>query len=237
VPMTKKAAIRRCAAKPASKPRVVPPARKKGGRAPSAKAAECIDTVPLKMLGDSTVAGALADILHIHKSCSVYLMESWRKPLLKASIPGLHSRRLPSKAMLATAKSTVLRFLDREESHGRYSHVYEAFLLASGEDDLMLEWGFAKQRVRRAKLDCRGRFSCWKDCFAMVNGPSQATTEMFICGTRKLTLRALTSLICHEALHNLARRRRRGNPFISEEKEHVAMALLGDPQLVEKRLC
>ena len=47
-----------------------------------------------------------------------------------------------------------------------------------------------------------------------------------------MTQRALTSVLCHEALHNLARRQRVGNPFLAEDTEHIAMALLGDPQLV-----
>ena len=47
-----------------------------------------------------------------------------------------------------------------------------------------------------------------------------------------MTQRALTSVLCHEALHNLARRVRVGNPFLAEDTEHIAMALLGDPQLV-----
>lgn len=50
-----------------------------------------------------------------------------------------------------------------------------------------------------------------------------------------MTQRALNSVLCHEALHNLARRTGRpGNPFLAEDTEHMAMALLGDPQLVHE---
>ena len=50
-----------------------------------------------------------------------------------------------------------------------------------------------------------------------------------------MTQRALTSVLCHEALHNLCRRHGRpGNPFLAEDTEHMAMALLGDPQLVHE---
>ena len=68
----------------------------------------------------------------------------------------------------------------------------------------------------------------------MNSGDSNSSSEIFICGSKYMTQKALTSILCHEALHNLAKRTRRGNPFLKEDTEHVAMALLGDPQLVHE---
>lgn len=186
----------------------------------------------LRVASDRVVAGALSDILLLDESYARNLMRRWEKPILKAQIPGQYGR-VPSKAMLATAKAAVIRFLENEEALGIRSHVVQAFYLASGECNLSFAWAWAKQRTRRAKLDCRKAIDSWQDAYAMVSGDSNATSEIYVCGTRRITLRALTSLICHESLHNLARRTRRGNPFLGEDTEHVAMALVGDPQLLD----
>merc|ERR1719253_909031 len=181
-------------------------------------------------MGDGIVALALSDILFLQPGTTRSLMKKWLKPILKVPIPGT-AGRVPSKAMLATAKAAVIRFLEDEESQGHSSHVCKAFRLASRESELNFAWDWAKQRVRRAKLDCRREIDSWEDCLAMVSGDSNTKSEIYVCGTRRVTLAALTSLICHESLHNLARRKRRGNPFIGEDMEHIAMALIGDPQL------
>ena len=159
------------------------------------------------------------------------VMQRWAEPILKARIPGKAVRR-PTKAMLEKAKKEVLRFLAREKSLGEESPVVKAFLLATAEPALRFDWDFAQQRTRHASLDRKREINEWSDCFAMTNGPSHLRSEIFISGTKKLTQRALTSLLCHESLHNLARRvQRPGNPLIAEQTEHMAMALLGDPQL------
>jgi hypothetical protein len=211
------------------------PTKEKGqlrGGAPASPAKEKgpVDCIQGRLLGDGIVALALADILGLTEASVRTLMRQWSKPILKVPIPGTGGR-VPSQAMLATAKAAVIRFFEDEEALGSRSHVSKAFYLASREGHLNFAWDRAKQRVRRAKLDSRGRIDSWKDCLAMVSGDSNTTSEIYVCGTRKVTLAALTSLICHEGLHNLARRTRRGNPFLGEDTEHIAMAMVGDPQL------
>jgi len=159
-------------------------------------------------------------------------MRRWRKLILKAAIPG-RATRLPTKAMLEEAKKTVLRFYRSEEALGDRSDVVKAFLLASNERSLRFDWERARARVQNARLDLKGNVDSWDECLAVSAGDTNSLTEIFVCGTKKVTLKALTSLVCHEGLHNLALRRRRGNPYLSEDTEHQAMALLGDPQLVE----
>jgi hypothetical protein len=134
--------------------------------------------------------------------------------------------------MLESAKRAVLRFYERERSLGDQSAVVQAFYLVSGEMHLRFDWVRAMDRVRNASLDLRKRIDSWDECLAMSCGDTNDLCEIYVCGTKKITVRALTSLVCHEGLHNLARRTRPGNSFLSEALEHQAMALIGDPQLV-----
>ena len=155
---------------------------------------------------------------------------------VEAKIPG-RSGRIPTKDMLQIAKKKVLNFLEREEAKeakDSTSDLIRAFQLASGELMLRFDWSFAKQRVKYASFDRKRKVDKWDECLAMTSGDSNATSEIFICGTKFMTQRALNSVLCHEALHNLARRTRKGNPFLAEDTEHMAMALLGDPQLVHE---
>lgn len=199
--------------------------RKSGKMDPAAD-----DIIQGRVLSDEIVAAALGDILRRSTEDMRQIMQKWAKPILKVPIPGV-AGRVPSKAMLEAAKMTVIRFFQRQAVHEDRSDVVKAFYLASRERHLVFDWGQAMKRVSRARLDRRRKIDSWKECLAMASGDTNAESEIFICGTRPVTLRALTSLICHEALHNLARRTRRGNPYLGEETEHVAMALLGDPQL------
>jgi hypothetical protein len=182
------------------------------------------------VMSDNVVVLALADVLNRNPVTLRLLMKRWEKKIFKVPIPGLRGR-VPTKDMLDMAKTSVIRFFEAEEKLGMRSDVAKAFYLASAERDLRFDWDGARQRVRRAKLDVRSKVSDWKDCLGMVMGPTNATSEIYICGTRKVTLQALTALVCHEGLHNFARRTRKGNPFLGEDTEHVAMALIGDPQL------
>jgi hypothetical protein len=184
-------------------------------------------------LDDDEVARNLAKVLPSQTPNQVSkLMRRWRKPILKAAVPG-RATRLPTKAMLEKAKERVLSFYQTEEALGDRSDVVKAFLLVSNEQSLRFDWERARARVRNARLDFKGNIDPWDGCFAISAGDTNSLSEIFVCGTKKATLKALTSLVCHEGLHNLALRRRRGNPYLSEDTEHQAMALLGDPQLME----
>lgn len=191
-------------------------------------------TETAKALSDHLVAQALAGLLLRKPSTVRTLMRRWEKTILKAPIPGT-AGRLPTKAMLQVAKGTVLRFYAAEEALGRRSDVVKAFYLASGERHLRFDWLAAMARVRRARFDYTQEIDRWDECLAMSSGDTNALSEIYVCGTKKVTLRALTSLICHEGLHNLARRVRQGNSYLSEDLEHIAMALIGDPQLVHEK--
>mmetsp|Transcript_30253 Transcript_30253/g.85307 ORF Transcript_30253/g.85307 Transcript_30253/m.85307 type:complete len:269 (+) Transcript_30253:79-885(+) len=206
------------------------PGRQKGAAAGSSDGG-VVDAVVGDLFSDWTVAAALADLMGRRPGAVQAIMQKWEKPILKVPIPGATARRAPSLAMLGAAKRAVVDFYDREMAQGHRSHVVKAFYMASGESELRFEWAEARRRVMMAELDYSREIDSWKDCLAMNSGETNADCKIYICGTRRITLRALTSLICHEGLHNLARRTRRGNPFLSEDTEHIAMALIGDPQL------
>jgi len=183
-----------------------------------------------ELFSDGTVVEALSEVLGLPQDAVFCMMSSWTKPILKVPVPGIGGK-VPSKARLEVAKRITLRFLDDEERLGVESDVVKAFYVATGEPQLDFNWAEAKRRVRCARLDRRRAIDEWDGCLAMNSGDTVSTCEIFVCGTRPVTLRALVSLLCHESLHNLARRTRRGNPYVSEDTEHIAMALLGDPQL------
>jgi len=184
-------------------------------------------------LQDHFVAEALSDFIPRRPGVLLNLMRRWEKPILKAKIPG-KARHRPSRCMLAAAKRRVLRFYAHEAALGDRSDIAKAFRLASGEHQLRLDWDRAMKCVRKARYDNRQEIDEWDECLAMSSGESNLSCEIFVCGTKKMTLRALTSLICHEGLHNLARRTRPGNTFLAEDIEHMAMALVGDPQLIHE---
>lgn len=185
----------------------------------------------VRAASDVAVAWALANLLRKDMDFIQMRMKEWTQSILKCAIPGIGGT-LPSKAQLEKAKRAVLRFYEHERSLGENSAVVQAFNLATREINLKFDWDFAIARVQRAKLD-RGKVDSWDFNLALTCGDSNATSEIYLCGKKKMTSSALTSLLCHEGLHNLARRTRRGNPFLSTYAEHVAMALLGDPQLVD----
>lgn len=177
------------------------------------------------------VALALSKFLPLSPDALHNLLYRWEKPILQAPVPG-NAKCVPTEKTLSKVKRAVLKFFEREEALGSKSHVVKAFSLVAGEP-LRFNWERAKGRVSNASFDHKKKIDKWIDAIAMSYGDTNAKCEIYVCGTKKVTPRALASLICHEALHNMASRTRRGNRDLSEDKEHMAMALLGDPQLVD----
>lgn len=171
--------------------------------------------------------------LQLNPETVCFLYESLCRSIFTVPIPGNprgHTGR-PTKAMLNQAIKNVIKFYDAEEKLGERSAVYQALMIASAEKKLSFDWDAARRRVSRAKFDVKKEVDEWKDCLAMSHGDSQGEVEIAVCGTKTMTVTALTALLCHEGLHNLARRTRPGQKYLSAEIEHVAMALMGDPQL------
>jgi len=197
--------------------------------------AECRSSVTENAvpLSADVVSKALAELLSRRPSNIRSLMQRWEKVILNTAIPGpTMFRQMPTKEMLASATRKVLKFYAQEEALGEESHVAKAFYVASGEKKLRFDWPIAMARIKRASFDMHQEIDDWEECFAMGSGETNSTIEIYVCGTKAITLSALTSVLCHEGLHNMARRVRPGNSYLAEDMEHIAMALLGDPQLV-----
>merc|ERR1712216_517850 len=140
-----------------------------------------------------------------------------RKKILRQDIPGFKGKRRVTPAMFAKAQREVLRFYKREERKGASSHIAKAFQLASGENKLRFCWPDAVRRIIEARLDYRLKVDGWSwgSNYAMTSGDTNATGKIYVSGRRRLNQKALTSLLCHEGLHNLAKRDRPGNPWLS----------------------
>merc|ERR1719399_1844979 len=160
--------------------------------------------------------------------CKIYRVLC--RAIFTVHIPGWPRKKsLPTEKMLRIAKKRVLRFYEREEKLGERSAIVHAMTLASNEEELTFDWEAAKRRVKGAKYDRNKKVDKWEDCLAMSHGDSQGEVEIGVCGHKPMTQGALTALLCHEGLHNMARRKRPGQKYLSAEIEHVAMALMGDP--------
>lgn len=158
-----------------------------------------------------------------------WMIELYR-PILHCKIPGPAKTR-PSKAMLQKAKRAVLWFYFLEEALGERGAIVHAFRRAAGGEDLHFDWEAARRRVAEATFDMHQKVDKWHNVLAMSHGDSNAEVSIAICGTKPISQRALTSVLCHEGLHNFATRKRQGHKWLSSDREHAALALLGDPIL------
>lgn len=144
----------------------------------------------------------------------------------------------PSVTMLNRAKQAVLAEIARQEKQtkrgrrqttvGSIRHrggMERMFYLATGEEDLYIDYDMMRKMVNEAKLskfkgDDRhdmGYMDPNRGCLRINNGT-------------KMTMYDIKMTLMHEIMHNTIKRRGRpGNPEISEATEHLAMALCGDP--------
>ncbi|CAK0838801.1 unnamed protein product [Prorocentrum cordatum] len=174
---------------PSSKSKSCPAAKRSGGEAKARDARKSITETAI-VLDDDNVALALAELLPSQTPGKVRrLMRRWMKPILKVKVPG-RATHLPTKAMLEKAKEKVLRFYRGEEALGDRSVVVKAFLLASRERSLRFDWDRACERVRNASFDMKKHIDSWDECLAMSSGDTNFSSEIFVCGTKKVTLKA-----------------------------------------------
>jgi len=129
--------------------------------------------------------------------------------------------------MLLRAKKKVLKELSRQQELGIYtpSPLEQAFLDATNESFLTIDYGWMKKLVRTARFSDpseQERFmpdvDAWNDNVEIILNSEKLFVESKICQT-----------LLHECLHNTVERAGKpGNPQLSEQTEHMAMALLGD---------
>lgn len=138
-------------------------------------------------------------------------------------------QRLASQAMLLRAKKAVVKELTRQERLGRLtknpSRLEQAFLDASQENRLAFDYDRMRALVTKAAFRKDGRRSGFEQYDYAFND----STRIIVNGSVPLVEKQLRSILMHECLHNTVERDGKpGNPTLSEDIEHLAMALLGD---------
>jgi len=132
-----------------------------------------------------------------------------------------------NESMLQRAKRRVIKELNRQKDLGRYkpSPLEQAFFDATNENFLAFDYERMKTLVRNARF-CNSReqkdFQAYDDAYNdninIVLNRNIPFVESEICIT-----------LLHECLHNTVERSGKpGNPQLSAQNEHTAMALLGD---------
>lgn len=138
-------------------------------------------------------------------------------------------QRKASTAMLVRAKKAVLKELHRQERLGQVmkkpSRLEQAFLDASQETCLAFDY----DRMRRLVSKASFRKDSRRAGFAQHDYAFNDSVQIVVNGSVPLVEKQLRSILMHECLHNTVERDGKpGNPTLSEEIEHLAMALLGD---------
>jgi len=132
-----------------------------------------------------------------------------------------------SEAMLKRAKQRVLKELSRQQALGIYktSNLEQAFLDATGETNLTFDYESMKKLIRNARFGDASQ----QECFASDDDAFNDNVEIILNRKRSFVEREIACTLLHECLHNTVFRcGKPGNPWLSEQTEHTAMALLGD---------
>jgi len=149
---------------------------------------------------------------------------------------------IPSITMLKKAQHHVLAEIDRQEKQsrraGRISGMERMFYLATGERDLHVDFAMMRKMVREVKL-----MKFTGDDRHDMGYMDPNINRIKINSGHKMTMYDIKVTLMHEVMHGTIKRSGRpGNPEISEATEHLAMALIGDPDeftvlLEEPKLC
>lgn len=134
----------------------------------------------------------------------------------------------PTQGTLDAQKRLVLEELTRQEELGKTkagSALEKAFYIVTGEAHLFFDYDLMKKLVKDAIVNNHLPKED-RDSWSTMDGDYY---RIDINGREKCTRHHLRIALMHECLHGTVERRgRRGSPIISTEKEHIAMALLGD---------
>jgi len=130
-------------------------------------------------------------------------------------------RRAGSEAMIKRAKEAVCGVLNKSERQmSAPSPIEQAFLDASQESTLTFDYDRMRQLVNSA------RFGSGMD---EDDEGYNDNTRIVLNRDSLFSDATLRHVLFHECLHNTVERSGRpGNPNLSEDVEHLAMALLGD---------
>lgn len=139
---------------------------------------------------------------------------------------------LPSPSMLKKAQEAVFAEIARQEKQskrgkttGRRSGMERMFYLATGEEELFVDFDMMRKLVKETKL-----YKFTGDDRHDMGYMDPNINRIKINSGHRMTIYDITVTLMHECMHNTIKRvGRPGNPEISEATEHLAMALCGDP--------
>jgi len=132
-----------------------------------------------------------------------------------------------NQQMLQRAKRKVLKELSRQQELGVYkpSPLEQAFLDATNETFLTIDYEWMKTLVRTARFSD----SFESKRFEQADDAYNDNVKIILNGKKEFLESDICTTLLHECLHNTVERAGKpGNPQLSEQIEHTAMALLGD---------
>jgi len=132
-----------------------------------------------------------------------------------------------SEGMLIRAKRKVLKEINRQQDLGRDkpSPLEQAFFDATNENCLSFDYQRMKMLVRGARF-CN---SSEQKVFRADDDAYNDNVNVILNSKISFVESELCITLFHECLHNTVERSGKpGNPQLSAEHEHIAMALLGD---------
>jgi len=151
--------------------------------------------------------------------------------------------RKRSKNILNRAKTAALNIIEKQEKlskkmYPKVTPFEQAFMDASGSPSLDFSYSWMKHLIARARYT-RKSWGSSGDTPPDKEGRAVSGIERGIAFNNCIEIRVnpgavftvdeLTQVLVHESLHNTVERAKcRGNPALSADIEHRAMALLGD---------
>jgi len=132
-----------------------------------------------------------------------------------------------NEAMLGRAKIKVIKELTRQQKLGetKPSPLEQAFLDATNENMLSFDYELMKMMVRNARFANSKEQKRFRSDVDAVND----NVNIILNSKKPFVESEVCVALLHESLHNTVERAGKpGNPQLSEQVEHTAMALLGD---------
>jgi len=134
-------------------------------------------------------------------------------------------RKKGSDRLLRAAKKEVLKTIDKLEKRvwdDKISSFERAWFEASGENRLMFNFADMRENVINAKFGL-------KDLEPNEDFGHNDGLQVILNKNTPMNQVELEKLLLHESMHHNVTRARQGNPALNDDIDHLALALLGDP--------
>jgi len=195
------------------------------------KPCEEMDQSSQKVDGDAKFVEKRELIIVRGKPCARNRMPCDRRKMRKIHLFDPIKYRTKGKrkneVMLGRAKIKVIKELTRQQTLGRTkpSPLEQAFLDAANENMLSFDYELMKAMVRSARFANSKEQKLFQSDVDAVND----NINIILNSKKPFVESDVVIALLHESLHNTVERAGKpGNPQLSEQVEHTAMALLGD---------